>query len=99
MEGRENGDGVGWTAFSLEYCFFLPSNWLSSDAQELTNSLKSPREDEQCYAAYVRSSKGMGGQLQGVVIAIERENQLKVDGRGQGHPRYKFQLCSEDNNS
>lgn len=45
--------------------FFLPLNWLSSDAQELTNSLKSPREDEQCYAAYVRNSKGMGGQLPG----------------------------------
>lgn len=33
-----------------------------------------------------------------MVIAIERENQLKVDGRGQEHPRYKFQLCPEDNN-
>lgn len=99
MEGRENGDGVGWTAFNLEFCFFLPSNWPSSDKQELTNSLKSPREDEQCYAAYVRSSKGVGGQLPGVVTEIERENQLKVDGRGRGHPRYKFQLCPEDNNS
>ncbi|OBS70123.1 hypothetical protein A6R68_01341, partial [Neotoma lepida] len=35
---------------------------------ELTNSLKSPREDDQCYAAYVRSSKGMGGQLPGVAL-------------------------------
>lgn len=79
--------------------FFFHQTGPSLDEQELTNSLKSPREDEQCYAAYVRSSKGVGGQLPGVVTEIERENQLKVDGRGRGHPRYKFQLRPEDNNS
>ena len=36
----------------------------SLDGQELTESLKSPREDEQLYAAQVRSSKGRGVWLQ-----------------------------------
>lgn len=48
-------------------------NWPTSDEQELTNSLKSPREDEQRYAAYVRSGKGVGGQRPGVVTEMERE--------------------------
>ena len=36
----------------------------SLDGQELTEGLKSPREDEQLYAAQVRSSKGRGVWLQ-----------------------------------
>ena len=36
----------------------------SLDGQELTESLKSPREDEQLYAAQVRSGKGGGVWLQ-----------------------------------
>lgn len=34
------------------------------DGQELTKSLNSPREDEQFYAAQVRSGKGGGARLQ-----------------------------------
>lgn len=71
--GRENGDTVAWTPFNLEFCFSLLFNWPASDEQELTNSLKSPREDEQRYAAYVRSGKGVGGQRPGVVTEMERE--------------------------
>lgn len=98
--GGEDGDRVDCTSSNLEFCFSLPLNWPILDEQELTNSLKSPREDEQCYAAYVRSSKGMlGGQLPGVVAEMERENQLKVDVGSGEHPSYKFQLCPEDNNS
>lgn len=58
--------------------FFLPFNWTTLDEQELTNSLNSPQEDEQCYAAYVRSM-GMGGggqlegQLQGAILRWKRE--------------------------
>ena len=49
----------------VELTLSLSSRPLASlDGQELTESLKSPREDEQLYAAQVRSSKGRGVWLQ-----------------------------------
>ena len=49
----------------VELYLFLSSLPLASlDGQELTESLKSPREDEQLYAAQVRSGKGGGVWLQ-----------------------------------
>ena len=49
----------------VELTLSLSSRPLASlDGQELTESLKSPREDEQLYAAQVRSSKGRGEWLQ-----------------------------------
>lgn len=64
--GRKgNWASVDWTLRLLEfYGFFLPFNRPTLDEQELTKSLNSPQEDEQCYAAYVRSM-GMGDKWEG----------------------------------
>lgn len=64
MEDKEE-KGLDWMSFFqfgvLQLYLFLSSFPLAPlEGQELTKSLKSPREDEQYYAAQVRSCKGGG---------------------------------------
>lgn len=70
MEGEEER-GLDWmSSFQFESIAVALYLSLSSlplapfDGQELTESLKSPREDEQLYAAQVRSGEGGGAWLQ-----------------------------------
>lgn len=59
------GKGLNWmSSFQCEvlqlYLSLSSFPLASLDGQELTKSLKSPKEDEQFYAAQVRSGKGQG---------------------------------------
>lgn len=64
-EGRKRG--MDWmSSFQFEVLHLSLSSFPLAplDGQALTKSLKSPREDEQCYAAQVRTGKGSGAWLQ-----------------------------------